>query len=192
MPKANRKRSEIKAYRPISLLNVSYKIIAAAVANRIKQVLPSIIDRDQTGFMKDRFIGDNTRLTDDLIQALQKEKRSALFVSLDIEDAFNAVDWDFARMVMRTRNLPVETLNLFNMLYVGSYSRLVYNGHISEKIMLERSCRQGDPLSPYIFLLVIECALEMIRGNANIKGVKIGSTEYKVQGVWKKSLPDKS
>ena len=81
---------------------------------------------------------------------------------------------------MRTRNFPEETLKLFNMLYVGSYSRLVYNGHISEKIMLERSCRQGDPLSPYIFLLVIECVLEMIRGNANIKGVKIGSTEYKV------------
>ena len=180
VPKANRIISEIKAYRPITLLNVSYKIIAAAVANRIKHVLPSIIDRDQTGFMKDRFIGDNTRLTYDLIQALKKEKRSALFVSLDIEDAFNAVDWDFARMVMRTRNFPEETLNLFNMLYVGSYSRPVYNGHISEKIMLERSCRQGDPLSPYIFLLVIECALEMIRGNANIKGVKIGSTEYKI------------
>ena len=66
------------------------------------------------------------------------------------------------------------------MLYVGSYSRLVYNGHISEKIMLERSCRQGDPLSPYIFLIVIECALEMIRRNINVKGIKIGAMEYKI------------
>ena len=61
VPKANRIISEIKTYRPITLLYVSYKIIAAAVANRIKQVLPSIIDRDQTGFMKDRFIGDYER-----------------------------------------------------------------------------------------------------------------------------------
>ena len=66
------------------------------------------------------------------------------------------------------------------MLYTGSYSRLVYNGHISEKITLERSCRQGDPLSPYIFLLVIECALESLRQNENIKGVRIGSVEYKL------------
>ena len=53
-------------------------------------------------------------------------------------------------------------------------------GHISEKIMLERSCRQGDPLSPYIFLMVIECALEMIRQNTDIKGAKVGNIEYKL------------
>ena len=56
----------------------------------------------------------------------------------------------------------------------------MYNSNISDKIMLERSCRQGDPLSPYIFLIVIECALEMIRSNNNIAGVKIGGKEYKI------------
>ena len=101
-------------------------------------------------------------------------------MSLDIEDAFNAVDWEFAKMVMRKRNFPETAINIFNILYVGSYSRVVYNGNISEKIMLERSCRQGDPLSPYIFLIVIECALEMIRSNNNIAGVKIGGKEYKI------------
>ena len=180
VPKANRPRSQIKSYRPITLLNVSYKIIAAAIAKRFKKVLPTIIDKDQTGFMSGRFIGDNTRLTYDLIQELKKEDRSALFLSLDIEDAFNAVDWDFAKMVMRKRNFPEIAINLFDMLYVGSYSRLMYNGHVSDKIMLERSCRQGDPLSPYIFLIVIECALEIIRSNRNIKGVKIGEEEYKI------------
>ena len=180
VPKPNRPRSEIKSYRPITLLNVSYKIISTAVADKIREVLPSIIDRDQTGFMKGRFIGDNTRLTYDLLYELRKEKKDALLLSLDIEDAFNAVDWEFARIVMQKRNFPVTIVNLFNMLYVGSYSRLVYNGHISEKIMLERSCRQGDPLSPYIFLIVIECALEMIRRNGNIKGIKIGGMEYKI------------
>ena len=138
VPKANRPRSEIKSYRPITLLNVSYKIIAAAIAKRFKKVLPTIIDKDQTGFMSGRFIGDNTRLTYDLIQELKKEDRSALFLSLDIEDAFNAVDWEFAKMVMRKRNFPEIAINLFDMLYVGSYSRLVYNGHISDKIILER------------------------------------------------------
>ena len=165
VPKPNRPRSEIKSYRPITLLNVSYKIIAAAVANRIKSVLPSIIDKDQTGFMKGRFIGDNTWLTYDLLHELKKEKRCALFVSIDIEDAFNAVGWEFARSVMRKRNFPDSMQKLFDMLYVGSYSRLFYNGHVSEKTMLERSCRQGDPLNPHMFLMVIECTLAMIRHN---------------------------
>ena len=180
VPKANRPRHEIKSYRPITLLNVSYKIIAAAIAKRFKKILPTIIDKDQTGFMSGRFIGDNTRLTYDLIQELKKKNRSALFLSLDIEDAFNAVDWEYAKLVMRKRNFPEIAINLFDMLYVGSYSRLVYNGHISDKIMLERSCRQGDPLSPYIFLIVIECALEIIRNNSNIRGVKVGENEYKI------------
>ena len=180
IPKPNRPRSEIKSYRPITLLNVSYKIIATAIAKRIRKVLPTIIDNDQTGFMKGRFIGDNTRLTYDLLHELKQENRRALFVSLDIQDAFNAVDWDFTRKVLRRRNFPEIVLRWFDTLYIGSYSRLLYNGHISDKIMLERSCRQGDPLSPYIFLIVIECALEMIRQNSNIKGVRMGGTEFKV------------
>ena len=67
------------------------------------------------------------------------------------------------------------------MLYVGSYSRVEYNGNISEKNVKERSCRQGDPLSPYyIFLITIECALEMIRANNNIIGAMTGGKEYKI------------
>ena len=159
VPKPKRPRSEMKSYRPITLLNVSYKIISAAIANRIKSVLPSIKYKYQTGFMRGRFVGDNTRLTYDLLQELRKNKNCALFLSLDIEDAFNAVDWAFAKAVMKKRNFPDSIQKLFDVLYVGSYSRFVYNGHISEKIMLERSCRQGDPLSPYNLLMVIVCAL---------------------------------
>ena len=74
VPKPNRPRSEIKLYRPITLLNVSYKIIASAVANKIRTVLPAVIDKDQTGFMKGRFIGDNTRLTYDLMQEVKNDR----------------------------------------------------------------------------------------------------------------------
>ena len=123
-------------------------------------MFPSIIDKDQTGFMKGRFTGDNTRLTHDLLQELRRANRKALFVSLDIEDAFNAVDWEFARIVMRRRNFPETTLKSFNMLYIGSFSRLLHIGYISDKIMLERSCRQGDPLSPYIFLSLLNVCLK--------------------------------
>lgn len=78
VPKPNRPRAVIKSYRPITLLNVSYKIIAGAIASRIRRVLPSVVDKDQTGFMKGRFIGDNTRLTYDLIQELKKKRKKRL------------------------------------------------------------------------------------------------------------------
>ena len=102
--------------------------------------------------MKGRFIGDNTRLTYDLIHELKKDSKKALFLSLDIEDAFNAADWELTKMVLLKRNFPPLAINLFDMLYVGSYSRLVYDDHISKKIILEGSCRQGDTLSPYIYI----------------------------------------
>ena len=62
VPKPGTPRNKTRSYRSITPLNVNYKIIASALANRFRNVLPSIIDKDQTGFMKGRFIGDNTRL----------------------------------------------------------------------------------------------------------------------------------
>ena len=180
IPKPNKPRDEISSYRPITLLNSSYKIISSAIANRLKDVLPDVIGQEQTGFMKNRFIGDNTRLTYDIIQYLKSNDRTALLLSLDIQDAFNSVNWNFTRIVLHKRNFPKYIINWFDTLYVGSTSRIVYRGHISESITLQRSCRQGDPLSPYIFLLVIGVLLEKILNNPEIKGVKIKNKYFKI------------
>ena len=180
LPKPNKPRDQISSYRPITLLNCTYKILSGVIANRLKTVIASAIGSEQTGFVKGRFAGDNTRLTYDLLHYLKEKNESALFLSLDIEGAFNSVSWAFVRKTLQKRNFPDNIVRWFDMLYVGSYARLVYNGHISDKICLERSCRQGDPLSCYIFLLVIECLLEQIRNNRNIRGIQIGNVEYKL------------
>ena len=67
----------IKNWRPITLLKTDYKIAAKAIANRMKQVLPSVINYDQTGFLKDRFIGENVRLIDCIIQYAREKKHSS-------------------------------------------------------------------------------------------------------------------
>ena len=182
IPKPQKPRDKISSYRPITLLNGGYKIISSAIANRFKSILPSIIGKEQTGFVSGRFVGDNTRLTYDLIEYLKAKGLYGLFLSLDIEGAFNSVSWAFVRKVLRKRNFPEQVIQWFNVLYVGSFSRLLYNGHISDKIDLQRSCRQGDPLSCYIFLVVIECLLERIRQNTSIRGIMVGDTEFKVSG----------
>lgn len=68
IPKGNKDREFIENWRPISLLNVIYKIGSTCIANRLKLVLPSLINEDQTGFIKGRFMGDNIRLIYDIIQ----------------------------------------------------------------------------------------------------------------------------
>lgn len=88
IPKKDAELYYIKNWRPITLLNTDYKIAAKALANRIKSVLPSIINNDQTGFMKNRFIGENIRLIDCIIQYAAKENIPGLLLFIDFEKSF--------------------------------------------------------------------------------------------------------
>ena len=74
IPKGEKSKKFLKNWRPISLLNVSYKIASACIAHRIKSVLPSIIHTDQSGFMSERFTGDNIRLVYDVLHQAVEEK----------------------------------------------------------------------------------------------------------------------
>ena len=180
IPKGDKPRDQIGSYRPITLLNVCYKILAGALANRYKKVLPRVIDPAQTAFLRKRFIGDNVRVMFDIIHKLKEIKRHGLFISLDIESAFNSISWSFIREVLKRHLFPQNCIQWFDILYGQSFSRILYNGHLSEKIKLERSCRQGDQLSCYLFLLAMECLAHKIRDNDNIKGIKINGEEYKI------------
>lgn len=90
IPKGDKPREFIKNWRPISLLNVVYKIGSAAIANRLKPVLPTLINNDQTGFIKNRYIGDNVRLIYDFIEYLKTVKKPGLLLCLDFEKAFDS------------------------------------------------------------------------------------------------------
>lgn len=101
IPKGDKPREYLKNWRPISLLNVVYKIGSASIANRIKKVLPKIIHEDQNGFVPGRYIGDNIRLMYDLINYLKEEKIPGLLVSIDFEKAFDSIDWSFMEKTLK-------------------------------------------------------------------------------------------
>ena len=168
IPKPNKPREEIKAYRPITLLNVCYKIISSSIANRLNDILNKVIFSHQTAFLKKRFIGDNIRMIYDTIQSMQNEQRSGILLSLDIESAFDSVSWRFVRKVMKMLDFPSNIIRWFDILYVGSFARVLYNGHLSEEIELSRSCRQGDALSCYLFILAIDILANKINRNIEI------------------------
>ena len=91
IPKPNKSKKYIKNWRPISLLNVSYKIASGCIANRIKKVLPTIIDFDQSGFMADRSANDNIRLMYDILNFSLEQKQKGLLLLIDFEKAFDSI-----------------------------------------------------------------------------------------------------
>jgi hypothetical protein len=95
LPKPGKPRNLLKNWRPISLLNCSYKLMSSCIAERIKSVLDNIIHDDQKGFITGRFIGENIRLLHDIICETQKQNIAGMLLLIDFEKAFDTVSWDF-------------------------------------------------------------------------------------------------
>ena len=95
IPKPGKPANSIKGWRPITLLNVDFKIISAAVSARMQSVMDKLIDKGQTAYIKGRFIGENTRLVYDAINYLIEKKGTGLIMSADFESAFDSLSWEF-------------------------------------------------------------------------------------------------
>lgn len=180
IPKGDKAKEFIKNWRPISLLNVIYKIGSTCIANRLKKVLPSLINEDQTGFISNRFIGDNIRLIYDLISYLNEEDLPGLLLCLDFEKAFDSVDWKFMFKVLYAFGFGPDICKWICTFYTNIKSAILVNGQISQWFPVQRGCRQGDPISPYLFILCVEILAIMIRQNENIKGIQVGETNHKI------------
>ena len=87
--------NNLKNWRPITLLNSIYKFYSSIISERIKILLPKLIHPDQKGFVNNRFIGENTRLTYDIINESNKQNKDGLIILIDFEKAFDAISWSF-------------------------------------------------------------------------------------------------
>ena len=91
----------LKNWRPITLQNCDYKIVTKSIASRMRKVLPRIIDHDQTGFLKNRFIGENIRLLDSIMTYANTEQLPGLLLFVDFEKAFDSVEWNFIEKTLK-------------------------------------------------------------------------------------------
>jgi exonuclease III len=174
IPKKDKPREYLKNWRPISLLNVSYKIASASIANRIKTVLDYLIHENQKGFLKGRFIGENSRMIYDVLQYAHEHKTPGMILLIDFEKAFDSISWRFLFNALKFFNFGSDIIKWISVLYNNAKLCVIQNGIFSQFFEIGRGCRQGDPVSPYIFNLCVEIMGHMIRQNSNIKGMKIG------------------
>lgn len=99
---------------------------------------------------------------------------------MDFEKAFDSIEWSYIENVLKWYNFGSDFLKWFQIIYNDSESCVINNGNYSSFFKLERGCRQGDPLSPYLFILCIEPLSRFIKCSNLIKGVTIGAQEYKI------------
>ena len=173
-------RNQLKNWRPISLLNSDYKIMTKSLANRFLKYLPKIIQEDQTGFVKGRNISENIRTISDILEYLKDNDLPGILISIDFEKAFDSLDWNFMLMTLKKFNFGPSFIRWIKILYSNISSCIINNGHTSRFFPVHRGVRQGDPLSPYLFILVAEIMASKIRQNQEIIGLKIKDNEYKL------------
>ena len=158
--------TKMSDYRPISLCNVLYKMVSKCVANRLKSILTMVVSDSQSAFVPGRLIIDNIIMAYEVLHCL-KEKRSgrkgSMAIKLDMSKAYDRVEWGFLEQIMKKLGFDVRWINLMmECISTPSYAVLI-NGEPQGFISSSRGIRQGDPLSPYIFLLCAEGFSALIR-----------------------------
>ncbi len=169
----------LKNYRPISLTNYDYKILCFTLSNRLQEVLKDLINDDQTGYIKGRYIGTNARLLQDYFEHCENFQIPGILLLLDFEKAFDSIEWNFMLATLRKFNFGEGFVKWITILYTKPIISIKNNGWLSEDIELKRGVRQGCPLSALLFVLAVEIMAIAIRQNNQIKGFKCGDTEIK-------------
>lgn len=180
IPKKEKNRLFLKKWRPLTLLNLDYKILSKVFASRITKFLPIIVDEDQTGYIKGRFVGCNIRLIEDIVMYTNKHNIPGILLAIDFEKAFDSLSWSFIENTLESFNFGPLFRSAIKTLYNDVSTTVINNGYTSDWFFPKRGVRQGCPISPYLFILAVEVLACNIRNDEIIKGIKIGDKEIKM------------
>ena len=171
---------ECGSFRPISVLNVDYRLFTSIMAKRLKEFLLKLIHNDQTGFIQHQQTQDNIRRTLHIMDHIQKNQIEAIVISVDAEKAFDSVSWDFLYRVLHRFGLHDTIIKTIQALYDNPTARIKINGYLSNSFTLERGSRQGCAWSLLLFVLYLEPLAQYIRQNKDIRRIIFKGREHEL------------
>ena len=178
--KKDKDRLKLENWRPISLLNIDYKIASKVITNRLHDIIPKLLDINQTGFIKGRFMGDTIRTLLDVIDYCKSNNEEGMLMMIDFEKAFDSLEWDFLFKTLENMNFGDSFIKWVKLFYTNIESCISNNGTSSKYFQINRGVRQGDPLSAYLFILSVEVMAQAILKDDTIHGIRINGNEIKL------------
>ncbi|GKC93633.1 RNA-directed DNA polymerase, eukaryota, reverse transcriptase zinc-binding domain protein [Tanacetum coccineum] len=186
IPKVNNP-TLITDFRPISLIGIHYKIIAKILDNRLSKVIDKIVSKEQSAFIAGRQILDGPVILSEIIEWYKKRKKKLLIFKVDFEKAFDSISWNYLIHILDSFGFGNKWCSWIKACLNSSRASILINGSPTSEFSIKRGLRQGDPLSPFLFILVMEGlhnAFEEAVGNGLITGVNIKNSTINVSHLF--------
>ncbi|XP_048491371.1 uncharacterized protein LOC125492703 [Beta vulgaris subsp. vulgaris] len=172
--------NEFKDYRPISMVGCIYKIIAKLMSKRLQNVMQTLVGPFQFSYIEGRYILDGALIASELIDSCKKKSIEAALLKLDFHKAYDSVSWQFLAWILRQMCFPPLWCKWIMSCVSAS---ILINGSPSKPFKLQRGLRQGDPLSPFLFVLIVEALNQLIRKATSMQlwnGIGVSYSDLKV------------
>jgi hypothetical protein len=165
-------------FRPISLLGCLYKIIAKVLTARLARVMNSIVEPTQSVFLKGRNLVDGVVVVNEVVDLARRNGQSCLILKVDFEKAYDLVEWSFLEYMLRRFGFCNKWIEWIRACVFSGNMSVLVNGCPTEEINIQRGLKQGDPLAPFLFLMVAEGLGGLMKKAAAsnlFRGFRVGS-----------------
>ncbi|GJS68686.1 RNA-directed DNA polymerase, eukaryota, reverse transcriptase zinc-binding domain protein [Tanacetum coccineum] len=167
----------VKEFRPITLIGSVYKIIAKILENRLVTVLVDIVNEVQSVFVANRKILDGPFMLNEVFQWCKKKRKQSMIFKVDFEKAYDSVRWDYLDDVLKIFGFGDRWRGWIQNCLTSSRGSVIVNGSPTREFQFHRGLKQGDPLSPFLFILIMESlhiSVQRVVDVGLFRGISIG------------------